>query len=64
MKLASRLKQTSISVNFVCVFSLISLVDANLSFGVGSSVLIAVPFASSLGEEIELAIQQALADAK
>ena len=64
MKLASHLKQTSIPVNFVCVFSLISLVAANLSFGVGSGVLVAVPFASILGEEIELAIQQGLADAK
>ena len=38
--------------------------DSNLSFGVGSGVLIAVPFSSSLGEEIEVAIQQALSDAQ
>ena len=44
--------------------SSLSLPDANLSFGVGSGVLIAVPFSSSLGEEIEEAIQQALADAQ
>ena len=37
---------------------------ANLSFGVGSGMLIAVPFLSSLGGELELAISQALSDAQ
>ena len=41
-----------------------SYTDANLSFGVGSGVLIALPFSSNLGEEIEMAIQKALSDAQ
>ena len=40
------------------------LTDANLSFGVGSGVLIAIPFSSSLGEEVETTIQKALSDAQ
>ena len=43
------------------------LTESSLSFGVGSGVLIAVPIpadASCLGEDIDLVIQQALADAK
>ena len=39
-------------------------VDANLSFSIGSGMLIAVPFQSSLGEEIEVATQKALSDAQ
>ena len=43
------------------------MVDANLSFDVGSGVLIAVPIpveAGDLGDEVEQAIQQALNDAR
>lgn len=50
-----------ISVTTMCFFF---LTDANLSFGVGSGVLIAIPFSSSLGEEVETTIQKALSDAQ
>ena len=52
------------SCAFVCVTSLLA---SNLSFGVGSGTLIAVPIpeeASGLGEEIEGAIQRALTEAQ
>lgn len=47
---------------FVSLIS--SFAGASLSFGVGSGVLIAVPFQFSAGDDIELAIQQALTDAQ
>jgi hypothetical protein len=51
-------------VNVTTMFCFFLVTDANLSFGVGSGVLVAVPFSSSLGEEIETAIQKALSDAR